>query len=283
MFKNLKEYFKPNTLKEALTLLDEKRSSVKVLAGGTALMVSRNNEVKTLVDIKKIGLDKIEKDGKNLKIGAAVTISQTLKNPLIQKYCGGLLHQAAYFIASTPLRNMITFGGNVVSIYPWSDLPVTLLLSDASLNIAQKGKTREVSYRDILKKHPMQSIADNEIVTGITMPDMTGYSGAFIKYSKTSFDFAMLDIGVVSKIKNSKFEDIQFAVSAAGPLPQMLNESAAMLKGCKVNDDGAIEKAVKNSVTETKFMNDKRVSIDYKKEILPVLLKRLIMKTIEEN
>lgn len=30
-------------------------------------------------------------------------------------------------------------------------------------------------------------------------------------------------------------------------------------------------------------MNDKRVSIDYKKEILPVLLKRLIMKTIEEN
>ncbi|HNY12798.1 MAG TPA: FAD binding domain-containing protein [Candidatus Wallbacteria bacterium] len=283
MFKQLEEYVRPDSLKDALAILDKKKDAAKILAGGTAVMVSHNAGVKTLVDIKHLGLNKIKKEGKDMKIGAAVTISQLLQNPLIQKYCGGLLYQSAYFIASTPLRNMITLGGNIVSVYPWSDLPVALLLSDAKVIIAGKEKTRTVSYRELLKKHPAQNIAKNEIVTDIILPDAAGYSGAFVKYAKTSFDLAMLDVGVTAKIKGREFEDVRFAISAIGPLPQMLNESAGMLIGCKTNDAAAIEKAAAKASVEAKFMSDKRVSIEYKKEILPVLIRRLVEKIVEEK
>lgn len=276
MLRKLENYHRPEKLDDALRLLDECGAGARILAGGTAVMAGKNNEIKTLIDIKNTGLDKIGKGKNGIEAGATVTIAGLLESPEIKKYCGGLIYEAAYHVASTPLRNMITLGGNITQVFPWSDLPAALLACGAELAVAGPGGIRKLLYADAVKKHPRQALEKNEIVTGVIFPELPGYVGKFTKFSKTSFDFALLDACVAVKIKNGGFEDARIAVSAAGTLPQLLNESAALLKGVKTSDSKAISNAVHKAVSETVFTGDKRVSVDYKKQILPVLIERLI-------
>ncbi len=284
MLKKLENYYKPKNLEETLKLLNQSQGLTKIIAGGTAVMAAENNEIKTLIDIKNAGLDKIVKnDDGGLQIGAACTIANLLESNEIKKYCGGLIYEAAYYIASTPLRNMITIGGNITQIFPWSDLPAALIISDAEIHIASEGRNRKLKYVDAVKKHPITILNKNEIVTSVSFPALPGYTGKFIKFSKTNFDYALIDAGVNLKISGGIFEDVRFAVSAAGTLPQNLSESAASLKNHKTSDEQAITESLEKAVSETIFTGDKRASIEYKKEILPVLLKRLIDNAVNEN
>ena len=283
MLRKLENYYRPEKLDDALRLLDECGAGARILAGGTAVMAGKNNEIKTLIDIKNTGLDKIRKVKNCIEAGATVTIAGLLESPEIKKYCGGLVYEAAYHIASTPLRNMITLGGNITQIFPWSDLPASLLACGAELAVTGPGGVRKLLYADAVKKHPTQALAKNEIVTGVIFPELPGYIGKFTKFSKTSFDFAILDAGAAVKIKNGEFEDARLAVSAAGTLPLLLNESAALLKGVKVSDSKTISNAVQKAVSETIFTGDKRVSAEYKKQILPVLFERLLEAAIKQS
>lgn len=283
MLRKLENYYKPSSLQEALRLADENTEDAKLIAGGTAVMAAKNNEVKTLIDIKNTGTDKIIKEENGVRAGATVTIASLLESAEIKNYCGGLIYEAAYYIASTPLRNMITLGGNIIQTFPWSDLPAALLLCGAELSVASKNNIRKLSYINAAKKHPSLAMAKNEIVTEVLFPELSGYTGKFTKFSLTNFDYALLDAAVIAKIKDGAFEDIRFAVSAAGSLPQLLNESAALLKGAPADDKGAAAKAALNAASETIFTGDKRASIEYKKEILPSLFERLIERVIKES
>ncbi len=283
MLRKLENYYIPEKIETAIDIMSKNIESVKLIAGGTAVMAAKNNEIKTLVDIKRLGLDKIVKRGNSICAGTAVTIAGLLESDEIKKYCGGLIYEASYYIASTPLRNMITLGGNIVQVFPWSDLPSALLICGAELSITGAKNERRLAYADAVKTHPTQNISKNEIVTEIIFPDMSGYTGKFIKFSKTSFDYAILDVCTAVKTVNGKFEDVKIAVSAAGSLPQLLNESAELLKGEKTNDKKAIERAAQKAVAETIFTGDKRVTVDYKKDILPVLIERLIESAVKQN
>src|SRR5437867_13253625 len=71
------EYFAPETLKEALALLERHREDAKVLAGGHSLipaMKLRLASPRVVVDLGRIpGLDEVRKAGEGLAIGALVT------------------------------------------------------------------------------------------------------------------------------------------------------------------------------------------------------------------
>lgn len=232
-----------------------------------------------LIDISKFKLNYIKGAKSNIKIGALTTIADLLKSKDVKKYYGGLLHDAAYFIASTPLRNLITVGGNITQVYPWSDLPLAFLLAGAKVSIAGKSGKKSIPYAALLKKHPT-AIVGNSIVTDIVLPNKSGYKGGFIKFSKTNFDYAIVDVAVVVKIENNVFKDVRMGVSAAAPLPQLLEKASAMLKGKKTTDKEAIQAAVEAAAKEARITKDIRVSVDYKRDIIPALLKRIIDRLI---
>lgn len=282
MLRNLENYHRPEKLEDAVRLLDGGGETARIIAGGTAVMAGKNNGVKTLVDIKKLGLDRISEKGGTVEAGAAATVAGLLESPRMRNYCGGVVYEAAYHIASTPLRNMITLGGNITQIFPWSDLPAALLACGAELSVTGPGGARRLAYSEAVKKHPARSIARNEIVTAVHFPALPGYAGKFTKFSKTSFDYAILDACVVIKAAGGVFKDARIAVSAAGNLPQLLAGAAAALKGAKTSDAAAVREAARMSVSETVFTGDKRVAVEYKKEILPVLVERLIEAAIKQ-
>ena len=73
------EYFEPETIEEAISLLAKYKGKARLFAGGTDLLALMKQEVVSpqyLVNIKKIpGLDYINPDGgKGLKVGTLTTL-----------------------------------------------------------------------------------------------------------------------------------------------------------------------------------------------------------------
>jgi 4-hydroxybenzoyl-CoA reductase subunit beta len=109
-------YLAPTSLSEACFLLKEHKGGVAVMAGGTDLLVSMKQRVKTpqyVLGLKGISdLTYIKADGKTLTMGIMTPLIDIENSPVINEQFS-LLAEAAKSVASPHLRNMGTLGGNI--------------------------------------------------------------------------------------------------------------------------------------------------------------------------
>jgi len=110
------EHLQPESLEEALDLLSEHGGEVKVVAGGTDLLVSMKQRLLTpgyLLNLKGFEeLDFIEEGKEGLRIGALTRLTTIIKSPLVREKFP-VLTQAASCVSAPPLQNMGTLGGNL--------------------------------------------------------------------------------------------------------------------------------------------------------------------------
>ena len=84
-------YFKAETVKEALDLLDKHKEDYKIICGGQSLLILMRQGLvapANLIDIKKVKeLSYIKFDpGKGLKIGSTTTHREIEKSKMIKKH-----------------------------------------------------------------------------------------------------------------------------------------------------------------------------------------------------
>jgi 4-hydroxybenzoyl-CoA reductase subunit beta len=107
-------YQAPDRLEEALALLSE--PGTRLLAGGTDLIPSMKHRLftpTTLVSLRRLTeLQGIHQEGSGLRIGAATTLLQLRKDPLIQAQAPALA-VAASTVATRTIQAVATLGGNL--------------------------------------------------------------------------------------------------------------------------------------------------------------------------
>ncbi|MBI5917192.1 MAG: FAD binding domain-containing protein [Bacteroidetes bacterium] len=110
-------YLVPASVPEALAAADANRESFAYLAGGTDLMVHRqqeNNTATCLIDLSALpGFDKIEVKNGKILIGAGVTLHELANAETVLRHYP-LLAEAAQSIASPVIRKSATVGGNLL-------------------------------------------------------------------------------------------------------------------------------------------------------------------------
>jgi len=74
---NLKNFFRPKSIPEALALLEKNSGSILIIAGGTKLLKNQNNIVQELVDITGLDLDYINDADGLTRIGATTPLQKT--------------------------------------------------------------------------------------------------------------------------------------------------------------------------------------------------------------
>jgi xanthine dehydrogenase YagS FAD-binding subunit len=112
------EYNRPESMPEALALLDQKASGTRILAGGTDLLTLMKAGIDTpgrLLDIKRLdGLSReIEETPQGVLMGALTPLATIETHATIQQRYT-LLAEAAALAATPQLRNMATLGGNLL-------------------------------------------------------------------------------------------------------------------------------------------------------------------------
>jgi len=122
------EYFRPETLEEAVRLLGRANPKTVPLGGGTTLNAPSDQQV-AVVDLQKLGLDTIEFKGKTLSLGAAVTLQALLNTEGIQS----ALKQAIRLESGYNLRQTGTVAGSLVSGGGRAPFLAAMLALDAQL------------------------------------------------------------------------------------------------------------------------------------------------------
>ncbi len=138
----VRSYYLPRSLPEALGLLAARGPELLVLAGGTVAMPLINEGIslpEEVMGLRLAGLDRLDREGDVLRIGATATLTQLLNQDAIP-----VLREAARNTASWSVRNMATVGGNLFTPPPGGDVAVALLALDAEVVLAGAGGQRVV-------------------------------------------------------------------------------------------------------------------------------------------
>ena len=153
------DYYRPVTLPEALELL--KQPGTLPLGGGMLLSQLKSAPIKA-IDLQSLGLNKINKKGNNLEIGATVTLQQLLDNELTPEALKTVIKR------ETPLniRNAATVAGTVIAADGRSTFATALLALDAKLNILPMDEEIEIGNFLPLREEKLQG----KLVTTITIP-----------------------------------------------------------------------------------------------------------------
>lgn len=112
------EYRVPRTIAEAVKIVGDVGPTAQFVAGGTDLypnMKRRQQTPRTVISVMRVPeLNQITGDGKSgVRIGASVTLTDIVENPLINRDYPVIAH-AARTISTPILRNMGTIGGNLL-------------------------------------------------------------------------------------------------------------------------------------------------------------------------
>lgn len=111
----------PTSVDEVLGLLGE-----GVLVAGCTGIYPHLGPTQSIISLRKAGLGGVSVDGDRVTVGATTTLTELAREV-------PFLRDSIASIASPPIRNMATVGGNLFAPQPHGDLAVCLLALDAQI------------------------------------------------------------------------------------------------------------------------------------------------------
>ena len=270
----------PTTVDEAIGILGERQEKVRILAGGTDILVEMkctDRGAETLIKINRLSeLNFITYNSeRGLTIGALTTIRAIADSP-VMKQSYPLMIDAARDFANIQIMNMGTIGGNVCNASPAGDFLPCLLAMNAEVVLRSSAGQRDVKISEFFTGPRKSQIMPGEIAVAITVPKLsTQHSSGFIRFTRTAEDLAKVSAAVVLKIEDGKFSDVRVALGSVAPTPIRVPEAEDFLKNQEVTD-AIISVAAKIAKAGIKPISDFRSTADYRTEITGVAFKQAI-------
>ncbi len=274
------EYFKPHNLSEAVQFL-ERESNSYVLAGGTDLMILlRRNLINAehIMDIKALpetaAFDYVE--GTGLTIGAAVVVNRVVDSEVVKvKYPA--LNQAAASLASYQLRNRATVVGNICNASPGADLPPSLLVYEAVVNIAGPQGVRQVPLHQFFTGVKRTVLQPGELVVSVQLPEPgEGDKSIYLRQARLK-GHDLATVGVASRIKPDGKVAIGICAVAPTPLRLFALEDKINARGLSQESIGWAADEIKEHIRP---ISDVRSSAAYRLQMASALLKRGLLNLI---
>ena len=277
------DYHSPRSLDEALSLLSEHAGDAKIIAGGQSLIPAmrfRLSTPSTLIDINRLGdLRYIEERGDHLAIGS-MTRECSLEESTAVKSAYPLLLDTAAVVADPLVRNQATVGGNIAHSDPANDHPATMLAYDATVVARGSSGERTIAIDDFFTGLFENALGDDEILTEIRIPKPAGKSGgAYEKFERKVGDYATSAVAVQLQLDGDKVSEVRIGLTNVSAVPMRAKEAEAALLG-KAPSDDVLEAAGKAAAAECDPSADLRGSVDYKRDITRVLLKRAVQRAV---
>lgn len=278
------EYYRPDSLSEALALLEKYGEDLKVLAGGTNLLVQLKEKTihpKVIMDIKNIpGLSslKINDKGEGC-IGPLATMRA------IEHWCSSYgrynsLRSAAQQLGSPVIGNRATVGGNLCDGSPAADTAIVLLSYDTKLVLNELGKERTVALGDFFLCPHRVDLNPYEILSQITIPQLPVSTGeAFYKLGRRkALHIALVGVAVSitrDVVSPQKIKNVRIALSSVAPTPMRAKKAEGVLAGQEWNED-LLEEAGRLAADAASPITDIRATKEYRRAMIPVLVRRAL-------
>jgi carbon-monoxide dehydrogenase medium subunit len=238
--------------------------------------VKKIDSVNHLVDISKLGLDYLKKDGNHICIGAAATINALGASPLILSRPYQALSEAADAHSTATIRNRATVGGNLCTGSPCGDLALPLLALDAFLVAAGPEGQRHIPLESFFKGANYTVLNKEEVLLEIRIPlfsEKTGTSFLKLRRHQTAIDMAVVNVATALTCKKNSCAAVAIALGSVAPIPFRAKKAESVLFGAKLSTE-IIQKAAATAAEEAKPIDDVRATAAYRKKMVAVLVRR---------
>ena len=281
------DFIQPSTVDAAVMALAEHSPDVSILNGGTDYLVELKHVAQSpgvVVDISRLkdlkGIDIIDE---GLRIGAGVTHTEIMADPLIKEYVPAMI-DAAHTVGAVQTRNLGTLGGNLVTCVPSMDSGPTLLALDAEVRILGRQGLRKSSLSDFFVAPRKTSLNPDELLLEIIIPKKSLRKPAsFIKFGlRKGQALALVNAASALWVDKNKFTDVRIALGAVAPVVIRATRAEAVLEGQTVSKELIFE-AAKIAVGEAKPINDFRASKDYRNDLIEVGARRTLQSALEAS
>ena len=275
------DYYRPESLDEALTLFAELGPEAKALAGGQSLVPVMNFRLArpaALVDLNRInGFASIEEtaDG-GIRIGA-MTRQRAVERSALVSQRAPLLAEAMPWIAHPQIRNRGTIGGSLAHADPAAELPAVMLALEARFVVRSRRAERVVPAAEFFTGILSTALGPDELLTAIELPAPVARSGsAFVEVARRHGDYAL--VGVAARIEldpDGTCREARVGLLSVGETPVLATQVSRVLAG-RALDAAAIDDGARAAVQQIDPASDLHASAAYRRHLAAVLVGRAL-------
>jgi len=245
----------------------------RFLGGGTLIMRAVNEAdptIETIVRSTDPSLQHLSVSSGRIELGAGVTMGAILAEREL-----GFLHPVARAVGGPAVREAATVGGNLFAPSPYGDFATALLALDATVTLAGGFGQRELLLEELLSRRERGAA----LVASVAFKRPADDSFRFTKVTRVHpKGIAVLSIAAQLPLASGRVTGARIAYGAMGQTPVRAKAAERALEG-RTLDAAGIAAATAVAADGTSPADDAIASAWWRREILPVYLRRLLLGT----
>lgn len=272
------QYVRAQSLDEAYELYQKKPNFV---LGGMLWLKMKNKTLGTAIDLCDLGLDQIDEDENEFRIGAYATLRQIETHEALNAYTHGAIAESVRHIVGVQFRNVATVGGSIWGRFGFSDVMTIFRALGAKVQLHKAG------VMDLDEFAALPRTTRDVLVSVIVPKNAKGI--VYLSQRNQSTDFPVLTCAVANR--SGRY----VAVIGASPyMAEPVWDEDGILDGITgVKSDGnkaltensenneKIEKFAGYVADHIRFGSNIRAGAEYREMICKVLTRRAVTQSLE--
>ena len=275
----------PHTLEDALTLLQQYQNDIRIVAGGSDIIIQlRDGVVKTekLLNILSLkDLKFIEEKDNRLHIGSLSTYTEIINSQQVKRHAW-ILRDAAKQIGAVQLQNTATIGGNLGNASPAADSLPPLYALGATVVTRSIGGRREIPIEKFFSGYRKTTLKPDELIEEIYFDRLNSNdAAAYLKLGlRKANAISIVDVAVAlrQKVRNS-YNHVNVALGAVAPTIVRAHSCEQALIGKNLTDT-SLKEAAKLASQDISPITDIRGSAEYRRRVVSSLVYQALHSAI---
>ena len=272
------QYVRAQSLDEAYELYQKKPNFV---LGGMLWLKMKNKTLGTAIDLCDLGLDQIDEDENEFRIGAYATLRQIETHEALNAYTHGAIAESVRHIVGVQFRNVATVGGSIWGRFGFSDVMTIFRALGAKVQLHKAG------IMDLDEFAALPRTTRDVLVSVIVPKNAKGV--VYLSQRNQSTDFPVLTCAVANR--SGRY------VAVIGASPYMAEPvwdedgildcladaktdgNAALTDNSETN--AKIDKFAEYVAEHIRFGSNIRAGAKYRKMICRVLTRRAVTQSLD--
>ena len=272
------QYVRAQSLDEAYELYQKKPNFV---LGGMLWLKMKNKTLGTAIDLCDLGLDQIDEDENEFRIGAYATLRQIETHEALNAYTHGAIAESVRHIVGVQFRNVATVGGSIWGRFGFSDVMTIFRALGTTVQLHKAG------IMDLDEFAALPRTTRDVLVSVIVPKNAKGV--VYLSQRNQSTDFPVLTCAVANR--SGRY------VAVIGASPYMAEPvwdedgildcladaktdgSAALTDNSETN--AKIDKFAEYVAEHIRFGSNIRAGAEYREIICRVLTRRAVTQSLD--